>query len=212
MGSLIARFTLYDIVGQLLPGLCALHLAAFTMAAFGIEGVGGSMQLTPGGFWDGAGVLALAYVAGHVVQAVSAQLFPKVAKIVASQGGLAEDETQIVKDEIVRRGLAIGDAYLVRLEALKIPFPEREIFVARQGFYRGFLLPAIVGVIVMAIAGLAGRRAAFAGVVLYGWRAGVGALTCLVVAALFARRYAQFVGYELRYAIAELIRRRSQLA
>jgi len=139
--------TLYDIFGYLIPGLAGL--AALTVVFWALFFPEAAIPILA---WHlgTAGYTAIAVVAyclGHVLQAFSALLFPNPADaIVRNSTGEIRNVLKRVTDQI-KRDLRIGEQEevagrtVVKIsDEAAIQFGkqgERDVYVYREGFYRG---------------------------------------------------------------------------
>lgn len=201
MGEYLSRFTFYDVVGYLLPGLIALCAAAFGLSA--ANAAWSIPALTDGGQWFA--LVVCAYFLGHATQGLSVRVFRR--STLRDQVARACKPATV---EVLNRALAHHDlkadgneARFAALDALKMKFDDREIFVARQGFFRGSSMAfALVAVATLIAAILARPISAFGLQLDRGLCVVVGAC-CAGTAVLFFFRYRDFLRHEMEYAAAE---------
>ncbi|MCE2925666.1 MAG: hypothetical protein LW822_09510 [Phycisphaeraceae bacterium] len=201
MGEYLSRFTFYDVFGYLLPGLIAVCAAAFGLSA--ANAAWSIPSLSDGGQWFA--LVVCAYFLGHATQGLSVRIF---------QRSLLRDQIarscKPASAEVLKRALAHHDlkpegneARFAALDALKLKFDDREIFVARQGFFRGSSMAfGLVAVATLAAAYFARPVMAF-GLTLDRVLCVVVGLVSLGLAVLFFFRYRDFLRHEMEFAAAE---------
>jgi hypothetical protein len=200
MGEYLSRFTFYDIVGYLLPG--ALGLCAIAILLSVLNPAWAIPEPNGGGRW--AVLVIAAYFIGHALQGVSYRLFPR-AKL---RGAIARDCSAAV-DRIATKALERHSIEATEkaerfaaLDALKVDFPDREVFVARQGFFRGAALAFALLCVVLAVAAILARAVLLFGVSIDRPQSAIAAIAAAGLCILFRTRYRDFLQHELEFAAA----------
>lgn len=135
MGEYLSRFTFYDVMGYLLPGLLAL--CAALLGASAIDPAWAVPAISDGGQWFM--LIVAAYFVGHAVQGLTYRLFPRSTLRAQVARAASPAILAVVTKAIEHHDLKAVDAVerFAALDALKVEFEDREVFVARQGFFRG---------------------------------------------------------------------------
>ncbi|MFO0375544.1 MAG: hypothetical protein ACK51N_00705 [bacterium] len=201
MGEYLSRFTFYDVVGYLLPGLIALLAAALGLSA--VNAAWSVPALTDGGQWFVAVITA--YFLGHATQGLSVHVFRR--SMLRDQ---VARKCKAAMSEVLTRALAHHDlkvegneARFAALDALKLKVDDREIFIARQGFFRGSSMAfGLLAVATLAAAIWSHPISAF-GLTLDRGLCIVVGLVAAALSVLFFFRYRDFLRHEMEYAAAE---------
>lgn len=203
MESFLGRFTLYDVIGHLVPGLLTILLLRVLAA-----GCDPALAVSlPDGAASWCALLFFGYVAGHIVQGATGLLVSRSAAL--SKIGVSDALLRAARERLGARGVTVAEGDVLAVaDGLQVPYPDRDIFVARQGFYRGMLgvaaLTAFVGLLCA----------------VFRWEPRVGAhalvarqmlllgVTGVALVFLFLHRYRRFVRYEVAGGLAALVRER----
>ncbi len=204
MGEYLSRFTFYDVMGYLLPGLIALCAVLLAASAISPAWTTGAVSEVPHWFV----LLVAAYFAGHAVQGLTHRLFPRDVLRAQIARTAAPALLSVVRRAMEHHSLPATEAVsqFASLDALKLDFEDREVLVARQGFFRGSSLSfGFLGVVLL-VSGIFGRE-----VSVFAFAPGRGLCTTggvlsLGLGALFLCRYRDFIRHELEYAAAEAAR------
>ncbi len=201
MGEYLSQFTFYDVVGYLLPGL--IGLCALCLGFSAIDPNWAVPSPKNGGHWFV--LVVAAYFVGHTVQGLSNRLFQRSTLRAQVARACKPAVATLVARAIEHHGIQAADneGRFAALDALKVSFADREIFVARQGFFRGSSLSfALLGV---ALVGACVFRTSVEVFGLFLERALCGAAGSVAIgfAVLFFFRYRDFIRHELEYAAAE---------
>ncbi len=193
----LQELTLYEAFGYLVPGA---SIVAWTMLVpwDGLRAwaAGGAGRLS---FWVGA--IVLAYLAGHLAQAVGNRLPKRPRGNAVGDMGFGSD-TQSTVRSAVRRQFgedAVADEDVFRFCAAFVKregcFREWELFEYREGFYRGMWVVTGIAFLEVVVAYFTGQHLGFpwGGPIRQPWIATLVALG--ITFWLFGARYFRFRGY-----------------
>jgi uncharacterized membrane protein YiaA len=201
MGEYLSRFTFYDVMGYLLPGLLGLCAAFIGLSA--INPAWAVPALSEGGHWFA--VIVGAYFVGHAVQGLSYRFFPRSVLRAQIARACTPAVATVVHRAMEHHGIetADGEAAFAALDALKLDFGDREVFIARQGFFRGSSLSfGLLAVALLAACIFNGSVSLF-GASIDRALCGVAGAVCAGASVLFFFRYRDFLRHELEYAAAQ---------
>ena len=203
------RLTGYDLVGYLLPG--GLFLAGLCSLYWLVAGPSEPVHVPGTGLLTALLVVVAAYFCGHLAQAVANLLGLDAAR------HLNDARSQILPEWLVATARAqavhllgpaveelkpdqlfdICDAFV----AQKARLADRELYVAREAFYRGGSVSSLLlGALLVVKAALSPSQLIVdrATVVVPGSALAFAGAALLIAALLFHRRYLRFMGYRLR--------------
>lgn len=207
MGEYLSRFTLYDIVGYLLPGLVALCAAFVGLAT--VNDAWAVPKLTGASEW--VVFIIAGYFAGHAIQGVSQRVIRRsvlrrrIARDCTATFAIIVQRTLQNHDILPTNSKATDyiEACFEALDALKLPFENREVFIARQGFFRGSSLSFGFLALASLTACLFQDSVSLFGECIDRGLYGVIAAVCAGASALFLFRYKDFIQHELEFAAAK---------
>ncbi len=208
MGDYLSRLTFYDIVGYLLPG--AVGLLALAVACALVDPAWALAEPTGAGAWTLA--IVGTYFLGHAIQGIAFRILSRgrmrdaVAR--AASGAVDAVVVRALESNGSTPGQSVVDRFAA-LDALKIDFSDREVFTARQGFYRGSSVAFGLLTLVLAVAAIWGRSVAVFGYGVPRAMAAVGALLGLGCCVIFVLRYRDFIRHEMEYAAASGLKPKS---
>lgn len=208
MGDYLSRLTFYDIVGYLLPG--AVALLALALAWTLIDPAWALREPTGAGTWTLA--IGSTYFLGHAIQGIAFRILSRGRTRDAVARAASDAVVAVVCRALESRGSSPGGSVVDRfaaLDALKIDFSDREVFTARQGFYRGSSVAFGILAIVLAAAAVFDRSIAVFGYTVPRAMAAVGAILGLACGAIFAVRYRDFIRHEMEYAAASALKQKN---
>lgn len=200
MGNYLSQFTFYDIVGYLLPGalgVCAgaMLLSVLNPAWVVPEPSSASGWLVP---------VVAAYFVGHALQGVSSRLFSraKLRSRIAQKSTVAVE--RVVARALERYSIDVAGKVdrFAALDALQIKSPDRDVFVARQGFFRGAALAFALLAAALAAGAVFAQGVALFGMTIDRPRAAMAAAVSVGLCILFRARYGDFLRHELEFAAA----------
>jgi hypothetical protein len=200
MGNYLSQFTFYDIVGYLLPG--ALGVCAMAMLLSLLHPAWAILEPTSSGGW--VVLMVAAYFMGHALQGVGYRLIPRE----KLRNGIAQQSTvdveRVVAKALERHSIDVtGKAdRFAALDALKLDFPDRDVFVARQGFFRGAALAFALLAIALGAGAILARGVALFGTIIGRPLAAIAAAVAVALCVLFRTRYRDFLRHELEFAAA----------
>jgi hypothetical protein len=203
MSDYLSRFTFYDIVGYLLPGLvgvCAVCLGLSVIdTKWRIPEPNESMQWII--------LLIISYFTGHAFQGLSVRLCKR-----GRIRDITAREISPVMMQMVERALRYYnfeessiERQLEAIDALKIDSTNREMFVARQGFFRGASLALLVLGVITLCAYVFNRPSESLFIHLDRNMSGFTSCASFGMALLFVKRYKDFVRHELEHTVAKII-------
>jgi len=206
------RVTLYEIFGYIIPGLLALLGISVLIWAFWVPSLVLPLQIPRYEVGHYIAIGFFSYMLGHVVQAVGN--FLKRAELRTNLNDRCGHLIDCAKQMIVKKYgnnceidclsdiTALAHAELTQNGKAD----EYEVFVYREGFYRGVLVSSALFGIALAIRALHPTHVFVNGsectVSVFSLLLG-GALS-LFVTALFFRRFLRFGEYRIRYALSAL--------
>lgn len=208
METYLSRITFYDIVGYLLPGMlsCSVLLllsSGFTPSLFG--------QLEPS--VTGWVIFFIAsYFMGHITQGLAMRAIPRndyLRRLANSKQAGPADLSAVALRKLRLNAKSTFERYLL-IDSLKIRFEEREIFIARQGFYRGSSFACLFASISFLMLSVFGHETAIASFVVQPPRALLLAAFSIFLSIVFLGRYKDFIAHELQHSIAEAIKERAK--
>ena len=203
MESFLGRFTLYDVIGHLVPGLLAL-LALEVLAAGSDVAVGVSLPSDLAGW---CALLLLGYVVGHIVQGATGLLIRRPTAL--SRVDVSDALVRAAREKLRATGITVEEGeVLPAVDGLQVPYPDRDIFVARQGFYRGMLGVAALTAFVGLLCGILHWEPRVGGRTLTRGQMLVLGVAGFALVFLFLHRYRRFVRYEVVGGLAALVRER----
>ena len=204
MGEYLSRFTFYDVMGYLMPGLLAL--CATLLGASAIDPAWTFPPVSGGGQWFM--LIVTAYFTGHAVQGLTYRLFPRSALRSQIARSASTAVLTVVARALEHHDLKAGDAIaqFAALDALKAEFEDREVFVARQGFFRGSTLAFGFTGLVLLASFVFDRHPSVFGFAPDRPLSGVCGAAGIGVAVLFFFRYRDFLRHEFEYAAAAIVR------
>lgn len=204
MGDYLSHFTFYDVVGYLLPG--SLAVVALALVVSMIDPAWAIPSPTGLGMW---GTLIVgAYFVGHALQGVSSKLLRRsTARAKIATGASDRIITAAKRVLALHEVAAVSNAAVVdAVDLLRLPSADQEIYVARQGFYRGGAAAFILFMLVLLISGSFNLPATAFGVAIPRAASVVGGISAIPLAWIFEMRYVDFVRYEIEFGIAAAIR------
>ncbi len=201
MGDYLSRLTFYDIVGYLLPG--AVGLLALAVVCALINPAWAVAEPSGAGAWTLAVVGT--YFLGHAIQGIAFRILSRSRMRDAVARAASPTVDAVVTRALESNGSVPGKSVAERfaaLDALKIDFADREVFTARQGFYRGSSVAFGLLFIALAVAAIWGRAISVFGYDVPRAMAMVGAILSVGCCGIFALRYRDFIRHEIEYAAA----------
>jgi hypothetical protein len=200
VGEYLSRFTFYDVMGYLLPGLVGICAICAGLSA--IDHTWSLPAINAGGEWFA--LIISAYFAGHAIQGLSQRIYQRsvLRNQVARRSKPAV--TAVVRRALERHQIQAGgtEADYAALDALKLCFDDREVFIARQGFFRGSSLSFALAAVALVLACLFNSSVTLFGLTLGRALCAIAGGLCSGVALLFFYRYRDFIQHELEYAAA----------
>lgn len=208
MGDYLSRFTFYDVVGYLLPGSVAI--VAIALLASMIDPAWAFAA--PSGIGPWGMLVAGAYFAGHVLQGISNKVLRRNQARKSIAKSTSDQRIATAKRVLAQHGMkAESNAEVIdALDQLKLPSPDQEIYVARQGFYRGSATAFALMALVMLASAVLGIGVSAFGVSLDRLATLLLGIAAVPLAVLLAQRYTDFVRYEIEFGVAGAIRSTSQ--
>lgn len=208
MGDYLSRLTFYDLVGYLLPGLVGV---CFFVATLSLLSPGWAIPAPS----DGSGwtlLVIAAYFVGHVLQGLSARLFRResVRNKLANAASAHRHELATKVLGYYRITASTNAERYAAIDSLKLNFPDREIFIARQGFFRGASLGFFLLAMPLGMGALLNRPVPSFGIELDRGMCLIVAVVAIGIAFVYLGRFSDFLGYELEFAIAEDIRKQTE--
>lgn len=209
MGDYLSRFTFYDVMGYFLPGL--LGLCAALLAASAIDPAWVMPAVATGRQWFI--LIVAAYFAGHAVQGLAYRAFPRSASRAQVARKASPAVLAVVAKALEHHEMTVEDAVgrFAALDALKVEFGDREVFVARQGFFRGSALSFAALGVVLVVACLFGRQVCVFAFAFDRALCGIGGVLGVGIGVLFFFRYRDFLRHEFEYAAAAVVKEHERM-
>lgn len=209
MSGVLARFTLYDFVGYILPGAIGLFAISLLLSVFSPLSSPGR----PEGALEWAAVVVASYFVGHLSLSISSlfTLTSRSAALAAIGSRGTDTKTMSLAQKVLSHYKINCTSYwsdtVLALEALRLASPDRDIYVARQGFCRGMFFSSLLLV-------LAAFACTFRDVPPSAFGIHMTHESCLAAGILSAvsvycsvRRYRSFIEHELKFGVAEAYKR-----
>lgn len=201
MGDYLSRLTFYDVVGYLLPG--AVAVVALAVVCCIIDPAWAIAEPTGAGSWTLA--IVGAYFLGHAVQGLAYRILPRGPIRDSVARGTSPAVDAVVSRALANHGSAVGKTTAERfaaLDALKVNFGDREVFIARQGFYRGSAVAVGFLALALAVAAVWGCPVNVFGHPMPRAMCGVAAALGVGCSIIFGLRYRDFIRHEIEFAAA----------
>ena len=208
MGDYLSRFTFYDVVGYLLPGSVAMVAVALLASMLDPAWT----FTAPSGIGPWGMLVAGSYFAGHVLQGTRSKVLRRSGARKSISKCTPDGRIAAAKKVLAEHGMqAESNAEVIdAVDQLKLPSPDQEIYVARQGFYRGSAAAFALMALVMLAAAVFGLGVSAFGVSLPRLASLLLGIAGVPLAGLFSQRYTDFVRYEIEFWIAAALRGTSQ--
>lgn len=234
MESYLARFTYHDVVGHLLPGSIVLFAIVLVLSGISASPVGDGFPVAvPEGAAEWGAALVAAYFLGHGAQFASSRRYKRSEALRRVAESTDRELLRWSREVLKLRGFdptlgpegidALPESEVIRrIDSLKLPSADQEVFISRQSFHRGsafaFLLLfwAALAVLVTALAIVVGLSVSSG---FLGEAAVMNLIQIAVIAALAGlmwracwHRYFDFVKHEIEFGLAAERERRSVAA
>lgn len=202
MKDLLGHFTLFDFVGILIPGSVALGALGVLASSLDCSFEFGP----PRNSWEAVVYLLLAYVLGTVVASLGCQVLPRQIRIHFGSRPLRRSLVEKVRVAVAPKEPDMPQIEVLReLDGRQITYPLQQIYVARQGYYRGMAVVSGLNALVAILALLASAHNPLprvSGFVLgRAWLEVMGLAGALLYW-VFRDRYYYFVQWEIIGALA----------